>query len=52
VPGDYNGDGTTDFAVFRPSAGAWYVNGGTSAFWGTTGDIPLPLPYAIRRTLP
>jgi hypothetical protein len=48
VPGDYDGNGTTDIAVFRPSNGKWYVNGGATTSWGTTGDIPLNLPSAIR----
>ena len=45
MPGDYDGNGTTDIAVFRPSNGVWYVLNGTSAQWGTSGDIPVPGDY-------
>ena len=45
VPGDYNGDGKTDIAIFRPSTGTWYVNGQPQVNWGTSGDIPVPGDY-------
>jgi hypothetical protein len=51
VPGDYNGDGKTDAAIFRPSTGLWYGPGTGLAQiviqmnLGQPGDIPIPGDY-------
>jgi extracellular elastinolytic metalloproteinase len=51
VPGDYNGDGKTDAAIFRPSTGLWYGPGTGLAQiviqmnLGQAGDIPIPGDY-------
>jgi len=61
VSRDYDGDGTTDMAVFRPGTAAgqqafWYYRSSLNGFnqvtvaWGTTGngttlDVPAPADY-------
>lgn len=47
---DFDGDGRTDFAVFRPAQGAWYVLNSDATFasvrlYGTATDNIVPADY-------
>lgn len=52
VPVDYDHDGVTDLAVFRPSTGAWFFLKSSTGFgsgagltWGNSTDTPVPGDY-------
>ncbi len=42
---DYNGDGTSDIAVFRGGSGVWAVRGVTRAYFGSSSDEIVPGDY-------
>ena len=52
VPGDYDGDGKTDIAVWRPGDGNWYIRRSSDGAiavtqWGSgaVNDVPVPGDY-------
>ncbi|MGB7922219.1 MAG: VCBS repeat-containing protein [Pyrinomonadaceae bacterium] len=54
VPGDYDGDRRTDFAVFRPNGGNWFITETSSRLgvtkqvqFGKSGDVPVSSGYIV-----
>jgi copper-binding protein NosD len=43
--GDYNGDGTSDIAIFRGSSGLWAIRGTTRLYFGSADDLPASGDY-------
>jgi hypothetical protein len=48
VASDFDGDGVSDPAIFRPSGGGWYILNSSTNFstfnsysWGLSGDVPM-----------
>ncbi len=50
APADFDGDGASDVAVFRPSTNTWFVRRGATVVFGTSGDIPVPGDYDGNRS--
>ncbi len=48
-PGDFNGDGSGDIAMYRPSTGQWFIRNQASVQFGEPGDIPVPGDYNGNR---
>ena len=43
---DFDGDGTSDIAFFRPCTGEWSIRGITRLFFGDAGARPIPEDFA------
>ncbi len=42
---DFDGDGTSDIALFRPESGLWSIRGITRIYFGREADLPVPADY-------
>jgi hypothetical protein len=45
TPADFDADGSSDLAVFRPTSGGWFVEGQPTEFYGLAGDVPVAADY-------
>ncbi len=45
VSGDYDGDGLSDIAIFRPASGLWAIRGISRLYFGGEGDELIPADY-------
>jgi len=43
--GDYNGDGTSDIAIFRPDAGLWAIRGISRLYYGPSSALTVPADF-------
>ncbi|MCX6349056.1 MAG: hypothetical protein NTV79_06105, partial [Candidatus Aureabacteria bacterium] len=48
--GDYDGDGTSEAAVFRSGSGEWIVRNLTRVYFGSSGDTPVSGDYSGDET--
>ena len=49
--GDFDGDGTADIAVHRPTTNQWFVRNQLAVAFGDPGDIPIPADYNFDRRM-
>jgi hypothetical protein len=45
TPSDFDGDGDTDIAVYRPATNEWFGTGQGPFSFGAAGDVPVPADY-------
>jgi hypothetical protein len=48
--GDFDGDGFSDPAIYRPSNGLWAVRSVTRVYYGSPEDLPVPADYSGNGT--